>query len=99
MAPSRYPGGMAWLGVPLHLMLLGLADLTPSAPVALAAGLAVALLAVALIRRAPATVPAIPAPVIDGRATHAPPPPVRATDPDAPGRARPRAPSSAPAVA
>lgn len=96
---------MAWLSVPLHLLVLSLADLTPltpmapATPVALAAGLAVALLAVALIRQAPAAAPAASAPVAEGRPQHVPPPAVRATDPDAPGRARPRAPSMAPALA
>jgi hypothetical protein len=93
---------MVWLGVAWHLLALtfgALADQTPATPLALAAGLAVALLAVALIRRPPAAAPATPAPRTQGRPRHAPPPTVRAIDPDAPGRARPRAPSSASALA
>ena len=89
---------MVWAGVLWHLVALGLgafADLSPATPAALAAGVAVALLAIALIRRAPADVPAhrATAPIRPPR--HTAPLMVRATDPDAPGRARPRAPSSA----
>jgi hypothetical protein len=91
---------MVWLGVAWHLLALSfgaLADLpaTPATPAALAVGLAVALLAVAVIRRSPAVLPTHRATVPAGRSGHAPPPAVRAIDPDAPGRSRPRAPSPA----
>jgi len=78
-----------WLGA-LHALL----DLGATSPATLVAGVAVAVLAIALhALTRPADRRGAPTLTVGVRRTDATPVPVRVTDPDAPGRARPRAPS------
>jgi len=80
---------MVWLGA-LHALL----DLGVTSPATLIAGVAVAVLAIALrALTRPADGHRAPTLMVGARRVDAAPVPVRVTDPDAPGRARPRAPS------
>jgi len=98
---------MAWVAVLWHLLALGLgvqggfgasSDLLAATPGGFAAGLVLAALLALLLRRAPVLVRARPVVARRRVAARAPHARMRATDPDAPGRPRPRAPSSAPAA-
>ncbi|OLB65724.1 MAG: hypothetical protein AUI10_05570 [Actinobacteria bacterium 13_2_20CM_2_72_6] len=80
---------MLWLDAMAHVLAL--------APAVLAVGLAI--LAVTLARRTPLTASARPAHRRTARPDSDLPPAVRANDPDAPGHARPRAPSPVSAAA
>ncbi len=78
-----------WLGA-LHALL----DLGASTPATLLASVAVAVLAIALhALTRPVDRHGAPTRTVGTRRADATPVPVRVTDPDAPGRARPRAPS------
>ena len=94
---------MVGLGVLWHLLgaVLSATDLSPAALAGLAVtGVALALLTVALaVHVTRPTAPTRSAVTTANRRQHEPPIVARHSDPDAPGRVRPRAPSVAPAVA